>query len=88
MVEPKGPFTTIEPGLYLDADGNLVFDIGEMLTHAGIEDTSDNRIECMEAIQEMVGATATLQGKVLEIQYRLPEDSYWKTGSVPTRKED
>ena len=87
MVEPKGPFKTIQPGLYLDADGNIVFNIGEILTEAGLEDTSDNRTECMEAIQIMVEAAAGSKGKAIETQYRLPGDSEWQTGPVPTQRE-
>ena len=86
-LEPKGPFTTIKPGLYLDADGNVIFNVGEILTNVGLDDTPENRVECMEAVQEMVEAVAGIKGKGIETQYRLPEDSEWHTGPVPTQKE-
>ncbi len=86
MAKPKGPFKIIQPGLYLDADGSVVFSISEILTHVGLEDNPANRVECMETIQEMVGAVAEMKGKGIETQYRLPGDAKWQTGPVPTRK--
>ncbi len=87
MAKPQGPFKIIQPGLYLDADGSVVFSISEILTHVGLEDTPANRVECMELIQEITKGLAKSEGKEIKTQYRWPEDSQWQTGPIPTQKE-
>ncbi len=75
MTGPNGPYKTIKPGMYLDRDGAVVFNVADILIEMGLEDTPGNRLELMLVIEEMIKETP---GNPMEIIYRTPSNSEWR----------
>lgn len=74
MTGPSGPYQEILPGLYLDRDGNAVFNAADILREMGMADTQENRLEVMAVLTEMVRK----QYPDEHIIFRPPDDPAWR----------
>ena len=72
---PEGPFQQVLPGMYLDRDGNAVFNIAEIVLLMGLEDTPENRHSVGQELQEYMAAHADDE---MEIIWRSPGDQRWR----------
>ncbi len=53
MTGPRGPYRALAPGMYQDADGNVVFNAADILRHLGLDDTPDNRRRVCQDLLEV-----------------------------------
>ena len=74
MVGPRGPYREVLPGLYLDRDGNAVFNAADILREMGMEDTPQNRLDLLVALKEMVQEQFPSEN----IIFRTPDDPTWR----------
>ncbi len=76
MTGPKGPYKQLYPGVFKDRDGNLVFNLADMLQFMGVEDTPENRMEYGIGLRELLSE----QGQPGSIFWRPPDDPTWREG--------
>ncbi len=54
MTGPRGPYKQLAPGVFEDKDGNMVFNLADMLQFMGVEDTPENRMEYGMGLRDLL----------------------------------
>jgi len=73
MTGPIGPFQEVVPGMYLDRDDNVVFNVADILLAMGMEDNPENRRQVGLELADRFSLFTTTP-----VIFRPPGDSRWR----------